>query len=273
MLAICLFFAISSQNVFALTDDQRSAVNPSRLSYTSGSVSFWRSGAEDWVEARINTPIISGDALYTSPSAVLELQGEGNIFIRADEKTEMTLVNQTPDFLQIKVTSGRVSLDIRTLPVSGYNIEIDTPNAVFTIDRIGYYRVDVNGDVHFITRRGGAATMTQSKGQALIILPSEEIVVSATGRAETYVAPEPNAWDRWNDDRSNDLMDAYSDRYITRGVAGTRDLDYYGNWRVTTEYGPIWMPDAMAADWAPYRSSRVCWQSLVGRLGWAAHCK
>lgn len=259
MLAICLFFAISSQDVFALIDDQRAAVNPSRLSYTSGNVSFWRSGAEDWVEARINTPIISGDALYTSPNAVFELQGEGNIFIRADEKTEMALVNQTPEFLQIKITSGRVSLDIRTLPVSGYNIEIDTPNAVFTIDRIGYYRVDVNGDVHFITRRGGAATMTQSKGQALIILPSEEIVVSAAGRAETYAAPEPNAWDRWNDDRSNDLMDAYSDRYITPGVAGTRDLDYYGNWRVTSEYGPIWMPDAMPSDWVPYSTGRWVW--------------
>jgi hypothetical protein len=259
LLTIFLFFAISSQDVFALTDDQRSAVNPSRLSYTSGSVSFWRAGADDWVEARINTPIISGDALYTSPNAVFELQGEGSTFIRADEKTEMTLVNQTPEFLQIKVTSGRVSLDIRTLPVPGYNIEIDTPNAVFTIDRIGYYRVDVNGDVHFITRRGGAATMTQSKGQALIILPSEEIVVSEGGRAETYVAPEPNAWDRWNDDRSNDLIDAYSDRYITPGVAGARDLDYYGNWRETSEYGPVWVPDAIASDWAPYSTGRWVW--------------
>jgi len=259
MLAIGLLFALSSQAAFALADDQRSAVNPSRLSYTTGSVSFWRSGAEDWVEARINTPIISGDALYTNSNAVFELQGEGSTFIRADEKTEMTLVNQTPDFLQIKVTSGRVSLDIRTLPVPGYSIEIDTPNAVFTIDRIGYYRVDVNGEVHFITRRGGAATMTQSKGQALIILPSEEIVVSEGGRAETYVAPEPNAWDRWNDDRSNDLMDAYSDRYITPGVAGARDLDYYGNWRQTNEYGPVWVPDSISVDWAPYSTGRWVW--------------
>lgn len=259
LLMMWLLFAISSTHVFAQTDAQRVAVNPLRLSYTTGSVSFWRYGAEDWVEASLNTPIISGDALYTSPNAVLELQGEGRMFIRADDKTELSVVSQTPDFLQLRVSSGRVSLDIRTLPVAGYNIEVNTPNAVFTIDRTGYYRVDVNGDVHFITRRGGAATMTQAKGQALIILPSEEIVVSENGRAETYVAPEPNAWDRWNDERSNDLMDAYSERYITPGIAGVRDLDYYGNWRTTVEYGPIWVPDAMPYGWAPYSTGRWVW--------------
>jgi len=258
-LMLWLLLAIASSNVLAQADSQRSAVNPLRLSYTTGSVSFWRNGAEDWVDARLNTPIISGDALYTSPDSVLELQGEGRMFIRADDRTEVSVVNQTPDFLQIKVASGRVSLDIRSLPVAGYNIEIATPHAVFTIDRVGYYRVDVNGNVHFITRRGGAATMTQAKGQALVILPSEEIVVSEDGRAETYVAPEPNAWDRWNDERSNDLADAYSERYIAPGIAGARDLDYYGNWRTTVEYGPIWVPDAMPGNWAPYSTGRWVW--------------
>lgn len=259
ILTLWLFFAMFGQIALAEADTQQVAVNPLRLSYTTGNVSFWRSGAEDWVEARINTPIITGDALYTSPNAALELQGEGRMFIRADDKTELSVVSQTPDFLQLKVASGRVSLDIRTLPVTGYNIELATPNAVFTIDRAGYYRVDVNGDVHFITRRGGAATMRQPNGQALIILPSEEIVVSASGRAETYVAPEPIAWDRWNDERSNELMDAYSERYITPGIAGARDLDYYGNWRTTVEYGSIWVPDAMPYGWAPYSTGRWVW--------------
>ncbi len=63
-------------------------------------------------------------------------------------------MNQTADFIQFKITSGRMSFDLRSLP-AGYTVEVGTPNAVFTIDRSGYYRVDVNGDVHFITRRGG----------------------------------------------------------------------------------------------------------------------
>lgn len=259
MFMLYLFFAVLGQPALAEADAQQAAVNPLRLSYTTGNVSFWRNGAEDWVDARVNTPIISGDGLYTGPESVLELQGEGRMFIRADDQTELSVVSQTPDFLQVKVSSGRVSFDIRSLPVVGYNIEVATPNAVFTIDRTGYYRVDVNGEVRFITRRGGAATMRQANGQALIILPSEEIVVSADGRAETYVAPEPIAWDRWNDERSNDLTEAFSERYISPGIAGARDLDYYGNWRTTVEYGPIWVPDAMPYGWAPYSTGRWVW--------------
>lgn len=261
-LSAIVLLATFGHAALAEVDDLKYSINPLRLSYINGSVSFMRNGAEDWVEARINTPLVVGDALYTGSNAVFELQGEGRAFIRADDDTEVTLVNQTPDFLQLKVTAGLLSLDLRTLPASGYTIEVDTPNAVFTIDHTGYYRVEVDGDVHFITRRGGRAVMTPAGGEAMNILPSEEVVVSEGGdraRAATYVAPEPDSWDRWNDDRTNDLVEAYSERYMPSGVAGARDLDHYGSWRVSDEYGQVWVPDGMASDWVPYSSGRWVW--------------
>lgn len=263
-ITILIVFILSSMLNIAWADDQRYAVNPLRLSYTNGNVSFWRYGAADWVEARINTPLVIGDALYTGKNADLELQAEGRAFIRADDNTQISLVNQTPDFLQLKVTTGRVSLDLRTLPSAGYTIELDTPNAVFTIDRTGYYRVDVDGDVHFITRRGGRATMTPSGSEAMTILPSEETIVyleANTARAETYAAPELDDWDRWNYDRTNNLVDAISERYLPSGIAGARDLDSYGSWRVSDEYGPVWVPDAVESGWAPYSTGRWVWDS------------
>jgi len=262
IITVFMFLAISGMGTAALAEDQQSAVNPLRLAYTNGSVSFWRYGAEDWVEARVNTPLIAGDALYTGANAELELQAEGRSFIRADDNTQISLVNQTPDFMQLKVTSGRVSLDLRTLPSADYTVELDTPNAVFTINRTGYYRVDVNGDVHFITRRGGQATMTPAGGQAMTILPSEEIVVRPSAnmaQAETYAAPELDEWDRWNYDRTSNIIDALSDRYLSSGIAGASDLDHYGSWRTTSEYGPVWVPDGIAADWAPYSTGRWIW--------------
>ncbi len=261
-LSISMLLAMSGTGALAQADDQKPAVNPLRLSYISGSVSFWRYGAKDWVEARINTPLTAGDALYAGKNAELELQAEGRAFIRADDDTQISLMNQTPDYLQLKITSGRVSLDFRTLPSPGYTVEVDTPNAVFTIDHTGYYRVDVDGDVHFITRRGGRAMMTPAGGEPLTILPSEEIVVrqgTDMARASTYAAPELDEWDRWNYERTNDLVDALSERYLPAGVAGARDLDHYGNWRVTDDYGPVWIPDAMPSDWAPYSTGRWVW--------------
>ena len=258
-LSVLLLMAMCSFAALAQEDDQKAA-SPLRLSYVAGEVSFSRYGAEDWVEARLNTPLAAGDALYVGRDSDLELQMGSRAFVRADDDTQLTLVNQTADFVQFRVTSGRVSFDLRTLP-AGYSVEVDTPNAVFTIDRTGYYRVDVDGDVHFITRRGGRAIMVPAGGQAMSIHPSEEIVVkgSTVARAETYVAPELDRWDRWNYDRTDGLVDAVSERYLPSGIAGAYDLDHYGRWRVVAEYGPVWVPDAVAPGWAPYSTGRWVW--------------
>lgn len=259
-LSVLLLMALCSFAALAQEDNQKTAASPLRLSYVAGEVSFSRYGAEDWVETRLNTPLAAGDALYVGRDSDLELQMGSRAFVRADDDTQLTLVNQTADFVQFRVTSGRVSFDLRTLP-AGYSVEVDTPNAVFTIDRTGYYRVDVDGDVHFITRRGGRAIMVPAGGQAMSIHPSEEIVVkgSTVARAETYVAPELDRWDRWNYDRTDGLVDAVSERYLPSGIAGAYDLDHYGRWRVVAEYGPVWVPDAVAPGWAPYSTGRWVW--------------
>ena len=112
LLLLCGFSALAQE------DEQNGAITPLRLSYVEGSVSFWRNGAEDWVEARRNMPLAVGDALYVGKRADLELQMGSRAFIRADDDTQLTLSNQTADYLQLKITSGRVSLDLRTLPSS-----------------------------------------------------------------------------------------------------------------------------------------------------------
>lgn len=257
--ALLVLLFMCNLTALAQEDDLKTS-SPLRLSYIEGEVSFWRPGAPDWVEARLNTPLAVGDALYVGEDGDLELQMGNRAFIRADDDTQLTLINQTADFTQFKVATGRVSFDLRALP-SGYSVEVDTPNAVFTIDHAGYYRVDVDGEVHFITRRGGQAMMVPSGGQTMSIHPSEEIVVqgSALAQAETYVVPELDRWDRWNFDRTDDLIDAVSERYLPYGVAGASDLDHYGNWRVTPEYGPVWVPDAVPSEWVPYSAGRWGW--------------
>jgi hypothetical protein len=258
--SVLLLIVMGSLPALAQEDEQKAAGTPLRLSYVEGDVSFSRLGAEDWVEAQTNTPLAAGDALYVGDDGDLELQMGGRAFVRADDATQLTLVNQTTDFVQFKIASGRVSFDLRTLP-TGFTVEVDTPNAVFTIDRTGYYRVDVNGDVHFITRRGGRAMMVPAGGQAMSIHPSEEIVVQggAVAQARTYMAPELDPWDRWNYERTEGLVDTVSERYLPAGIAGASDLDHYGSWRVVPDYGSVWVPEAVSPGWAPYSTGRWVW--------------
>ena len=62
-LSVLLFTALCSLAALALEEDSVT-VSPVRLSYVEGNASFWRYGAEDWVNAQLNTPLATGDALY-----------------------------------------------------------------------------------------------------------------------------------------------------------------------------------------------------------------
>ena len=227
---------------------------PPRLSLTTGQVSFWRPGAEDWSQAQVNTPLAPGDQLYTGSDGNLEIQIGSRAFVRGGANTQLGFENHEPDFLQFKVTEGNGSFDLRTVE-SGRTVEVNTPNAVFTIEHAGYYRVDVSGErTSFITRRGGQATVTSIGKQAVAIEPSEEVVIEGNENPQvaSYAAPQLDEWDKWNYARTDHLLDAVSSRYVSPGVYGVDDLDRHGNWRNVPTYGSVWVPRAVPAGWAPY---------------------
>ena len=220
------------------------------------------------VVAQVNTPLAPGDQLYTGNRGNLEVQIDSRSFVRAWGDSQLGLENHEPDFLQIKVAAGHVSLDLRALD-GGRTVELDTPAAAFTIDRPGYYRVDVAPDrTSFVTRRGGTVSMTPAGGEAVRIAASEQVVLTGTGTAavQTFVAPEQDVWDRWNYARTEALVDTVSARYVPPTVSGVDDLDQHGNWRVVPEYGSVWVPEGVAADWAPYTTGRWVWDP---RFGWS----
>ncbi|HEY7206401.1 MAG TPA: DUF6600 domain-containing protein [Methylomirabilota bacterium] len=247
------------------------APTPPRLSYTDGDVSFWRPGGDDWTPAQVNTPLAAGDQLYTGNRGNLEIQLDARGFVRGWGDSQIGVENHTPDFLQLKIAAGHVSLDLRALD-PGRTIELDTPAAAFTIARPGYYRVDVTPDrTSFVTRRGGTATMTTTAasggGHSVAIATSEQVVLGAgAADGQSFVAPEPDVWDRWNDARTDALVDTVSARYVPDGLSGIDDLDQHGTWRVVSEYGSVWVPDGVAADWAPYTTGRWIWDP---RFGWS----
>lgn len=239
---------------------------PPRLAFVDGAASWWRPGAADWAPARVNTPLAVGDRLYTGAGANLEIQIGTRAFVRAAENSELGIANLEPDFLQLELKSGTASLDLRGL-AAGHTVELDTPNAVFTIEQPGYYRAAIAGErTHFITRRGGRAMISVEGEPAQAIAPSEEIVVTgaAAPSIATYVAPPLDPWDRWNYARTDHEIEALSARYVSPGVYGMSALDQYGVWRVVPTYGAVWVPDRPPAGWAPYSRGNWIWDPLYG---------
>jgi hypothetical protein len=116
-------------------------------------------------------------------------------------------------------------------------------------------------DTHFITRRGGEATVITADGRSLSIYPSEDIVVTAGDpvKVATYAAPAPDAWDRWNDARSDRIGESISARYLPPDVYGAEELDHYGRWRVVSTYGAVWIPYGVNVGWVPYSTGYWVW--------------
>ncbi len=235
---------------------------PPRLSFMQGDVSFWRPGADDWVAARLNTALADGDALYTGDGANLEVQIGPGAFLRAGENTQIGLEDQEPNFVQIKVTGGHAAIDARLLS-AGESIELDTPNAAFTINRVGYYRVDVaDSSTTFITRRGGEAAATPSGGTLTAIGQNQQAVVQGTDAAQVATSDAPNVddWDRWNYQRGDSAVagDRGGDA-LPASMYGGEQLNQYGTWRDTEPYGRVWVPDDVGPTWAPYSTGEWMW--------------
>ena len=235
-------------------EEESIGVTPPRLSFADGQVSYFRPGADDWVRAQVNTPLSPGDQLFTGSPGNLELQIGSRAFVRGWADTQIGLDNHEEHFIQFKLTTGHAAFDLRALE-PGLTVEVATPNAAFTIDRPGYYRVDVVGErTAFIARRGGRAVVTPEDGTAFSIAPSEEVVIEGEDRPKvsSFSAPPLDNWDSWNYARTDRLLESESARYVPPGVYGAGDLDRHGRWREVREYGPVWVPTGVPAGWAPY---------------------
>jgi hypothetical protein len=247
--------------------EQSGEISPTRVSYLYGEVSFWRPGAQEWAEAKANTPLAPGDVLYTGPDGSAELQIGPRAFVRAGNSTQIGLDNDEADFVQLRVTAGQAAIDVRDIP-AGRAVEIDTPNSAFTIDRRGYYHVDLSEDTTaFRTHRGGSATATPASGAAATVGPNQQIVIAGTESptVETGAAPPLTAWDRWNNQRTTYMIQPTNTQNVSPGMYGTEELAQHGTWRTEESYGPVWAPASVPPGWVPYSTGRWIWDP---RFGW-----
>ncbi|HEV2055498.1 MAG TPA: DUF6600 domain-containing protein [Methylomirabilota bacterium] len=244
-----------------------SDVTPARVSYLNGEVSFWRPGGQEWTPAKVNMPLAPGDLLYTGQGGNVEIQVGQRAFLRASEGTHVGLDNQEPDFVQFRVTAGHAALDLREL-TAAQTVELDTPHGAFTVERTGYYHVEVSQEsTAFDTHRGGSATVTPAGGAATPVAANQQVVITGTDspRVEMAAAPALSAWDRWNYQRTDYLLQPASTRYVSPAVYGGEALNQYGSWRPVETYGSVWVPAGVSPDWVPYSTGRWIWDP---RFGW-----
>ncbi len=236
------------------------------MSDVEGSVSLQPAGVQEWAAASPNRPLTTGDKLWTDQDSRAELD-TGAAVIRLGAATGFSFLNLDDNVAQMRLSAGTLIVRVRNLDAR-QTYEIDSPNLALSLQQPGEYRVEVNdaGDVTTVKVSEGQA-QASGGGQSLTISTQQSATFTGTTQLSygTATLGAPDDLDNWSASRERQAEDSPSRQYVADEVAGTQDLDSNGTWESTPDYGYVWMPTAVVADWAPYRFGHWVW---IAPWGW-----
>ena len=240
----------TAANAFADANDPPSRV--ARLAFAQGSISFQPAGTQDWVAAPLNRPLTTGDKLWADRDGRVELQLDDSV-IRLSSNTALSFLNLDDNVTQVQLTGGTLIVNVRNLGDSE-NYEIDTPNLAFSVLRPGVYRVQVDDSGNTtIGVRSGQGEVTGAGFAYPVHAGENDLFTGTDPLTETAQADNgPDAFESWSADRDSHWQQRAADRYVSPDVVGYQDLDDYGSWQQTPDYGYVWFPRAVPVGWAPY---------------------
>jgi hypothetical protein len=237
-----------------------------RLSYIDGTVSLQPGGEGEWGSAAKNRPMTIGDKIWVDKDSRAELQA-GQAAIHLGSMTALSFLNLDANITQMRLSEGSLNFRVRELR-EGDLYEVDAPNLAFTIKQAGAFRIDVDesGEASRVTVFRGEGEVT-SGGKTYEVHSGERAEFNGTDNVDYSVnrAPAPDGLDRWANERDLKEDNSVSAKYVSRDMVGYSDLDDHGTWSEEPEYGHVWYPNEVAADWAPYSTGYWNW---VGPWGW-----
>jgi FecR protein len=260
-----------------------------RISLIGGEVTLKRNGNEDWEPLRLNYPLVEGDTVATNNDSRLEIQIDARNFVRLAENSTLRIVTLRDEGIALSLVEGTAAVRLAKFDRQREYFEIDAPRTTMAAEQEGSYRIDVprDGRVRLTVRDGGSARIySDTSGFVLRDGRSAELVVSGEnmGDWEFFATASRDAIDDWVSEREKYLAQRlkYDVKYYDEYVWGAEDLDAYGDWSYTGDFGWIWRPHATTistfSDWAPYRYGHWSWCPPYGwtwvgyeTWGWAPY--
>ena len=250
----------------ARADDADPPGRAARLADAEGAVSLQAAGVQEWTAATLNRPLTTGDRLWSDQGSRAELD-LGTAGLRLGSNTGFAILNLDDRSAQLGLSAGTLIVSVRDLQ-AGESYEVDTPNIALSLQQPGVYRVEVDdqGTATAVAVSEGAA-QAAGGGQTVAIGPQQVVTFNGTDMLaiNSTTLGAPDDFDNWSAERERELAESASAGYVANDVPGTQDLDNYGQWEQAPEYGPVWVPAAVAIGWVPYRYGHWLW---VTPWGW-----
>jgi hypothetical protein len=237
-----------------------------RLSYFSGTVSFSPAGDEQWANAVLNRPVISGDRLWSDNGGRVELTLD-NSALWLGTATSVVVSNIDDRITQFELQQGTLDLRVRRILPGGV-VEIDTPNLAFQATQAGRYRIEVDlqsGSTTVIVRNGTAEVYGERASYVVASGQGYRFYGSDLRDNEFFTPRGVDEFDRFAFERDSRFDRVVSVQYVSSDVVGYEDFDRYGSWYPVESYGNVWFPQNVPSDWAPYHYGHWSW---IDPWGW-----
>ncbi len=247
-----------------------------RLSLIQGEVVLQTEATgSEWGAAVINTPLIPGAKLWDPENGRSEIQRFGESYLRASANTEVDITNlsisTSGDLIQVGVPQGRIYVNYAGSSVENSVFQVDSP--VTSVISYGptKFEVDVyeDGTTEVSVLNGSVSVQGQNgvttvDAGTMLSMGSDQVAELSPMRPE-------DAWISWNLSRDSALVYRGPSRsYLPASLSiYGNDFDSNGRWVQTADYGYVWTPLNIVADWAPYRIGRWCW--IGGDYVWVSY--
>ena len=222
-----------------------------RIAETDGNVWLFDDEQGEWVQARRNRPVTEGDRISAEEGGRAEVQ-IGAATLRLDGGTDVEFTQLNDSRVLARVHGGSVALRVRSSE-SAREFSVVTQEGRYEPLRPGHYRVDVRQNSSLGETLAGAMRFEAS--DSVFNLSDGQRAEFWQERGVTHYAWGTPANDRFGDWAARQDRDEGRDRnrYVSNEMTGSEDLDRNGRWDRHPEYGAVWYPTVVAADWAPYR--------------------
>ena len=235
-----------------------------RVAALNGAVSFHAAGETQWNAASLNYPVTNGEAFWTEPQAAATLEIADDRLVM-DDSTEVDITALDQNQLVVTEAQGAVFLALNSLS-PGQAVSFNTPRGTVQISAPGRYEIvagDTN-DATTVTVVEGAAHVSGSN-LSLDIGPQQTATVSGTDVLQGSVGPmQQDAFLQAQLAVRSRRIAAAAPRQL-HYMTGAAELQDYGSFTQTAQYGQVWYPNDVAGDWAPYRDGH--W-AYVQPWGW-----
>lgn len=211
------------------------------------------------VRRPLNWPVTRGSRLITDEASRIEV-GVGRVRWRLGARSELLVRELDDESQRLELLRGSLAL-ILPDEDDAREVEVLLPGGWVRPTGAGRLRIDVDPDERPSVTAFGSSVRVEYAGRRDRVRPGQRLRLDPSGHRHRDAEPFHDGFARW---ALNEVPDDVPN-YLPPGMTGAEDLSNVGRWEQTGEWGMVWYPTGVSADWAPYQRGQWRW---VPPWGW-----